>query len=415
MFSKLSHDLTKSFDKEEIKTYGIYFTPKNIIDKCLSEVRNVSENSGLHITEILEPSCGSCEFVAPSLEIFPQAHLDCVEYNRTIYEEIIHLQEPRVTIYCADFLRWTAPPATNTNHEKKYDLIIGNPPYFVMKKPDVSRKYHPYFEGRPNIYVIFILKSLEMLSDGGILSFVVPQNFLNCLYYSKTRKLINEQFQIRSIILCEEGGFIDTQQPTIIITIQNTAILSKEEKIRLNEPFVVRNGSGVVFNTPDRVAILNELYLDAVTLNDMGVNVSVGTVVWNQCKDILSNDANDTLLVYSSNIVNGEFVTQTYRNTEKKNYIKKEGLAGPVMVINRGYGKGTYSMDYCILNLERPYLIENHLICLTVEGEEDFVLSIYETIERTLKNPKTLRFIELYFGNNAINCNELKNCLPIYL
>ena len=409
MFSELSINLTKSFNKEEIKTYGIYFTPKQIIDRCYAEVRNIAENGGVRISEILEPSCGSCEFVNPALEIFPEAHIDCVEYNRTIYNGIIHLQSPSVNMYCADFLSWM-PPTT----EKKYDLIIGNPPYFVMKKTDVPKKYHPHFEGRPNIYVIFILKSLELLSEGGILSFVIPQNFLNCLYYLKTRKLINKQFIIQSIVMCDEGGFIDTQQQTIILTIQKTTNIPKEERKRLNEPFVINTGEDIAFNTRDRVTRLKKLYRNSVTLNEMGVNVSVGTVVWNQCKNILSNDDNDTLLIYSGNIVNGEFVTQTYRNAEKKNYIKKDGLTGPLMVINRGYGKGTYSMDYCILNLDRPYLIENHLICLHVEGDEEDALEIYESIANSLRNPKTLEFIELYFGNNAINCSELKYCLPIY-
>ena len=30
------------------------------------------------------------------------------------------------------------------NNEKKYDLIIGNPPYFVMKKGNVDKKYYKY-------------------------------------------------------------------------------------------------------------------------------------------------------------------------------------------------------------------------------------------------------------------------------
>ena len=185
----------------------------------------------------------------------------------------------------------------------------------------------------------------------------------------------------------------------------------------MNEQHIIDKGGmvGVIFNTPERIVRLKRLYENSVTLSEMGVNVSVGTVVWNQCKDILSNDSSDTLLIYSSNIVNGELVSQTYKNSEKKNYIKKEGFTTPIMVINRGYGKGKYSMDYCVLNLDRPYLIENHLICLTIEGNLEIVLGIYESIENSLRDPRTIEFIELYFGNNAINCNELKNCLPIYL
>lgn len=56
----------------------------------------------------------------------------------------------------------------------KYQWIISNPPYYVMKKKYVDKRYFKYFEGRPNI---FIAKSLKLLDDNGILSFVLPKNF----------------------------------------------------------------------------------------------------------------------------------------------------------------------------------------------------------------------------------------------
>ena len=59
-----------------------------------------------------------------------------------------------------------------------------------------------------------------MLNDGGILSFVLPKNFLNCLYYDKTRKYIHEKFTILTILEFNDN-YIDTQQETVIIFIQN--------------------------------------------------------------------------------------------------------------------------------------------------------------------------------------------------
>ena len=42
------------------------------------------------------------------------------------------------------------------NNETLYDLIIGNPPYFVMSKDEVEPNYYSYFDGRPNIFILFI-------------------------------------------------------------------------------------------------------------------------------------------------------------------------------------------------------------------------------------------------------------------
>ncbi len=59
----------------------------------------------------------------------------------------------------------------------------------------------------------------------------------------------------------------------------------------------------------------------------MGFKVSIGTVVWNQVKELLTNDETKTRLIYSSNIENKQFVLKNYSNPEKKSFINKKGLS----------------------------------------------------------------------------------------
>jgi hypothetical protein len=40
---------------------------------------------------------------------------------------------------------------------------------------------------------------------------------------------------------------------------------------------------------------------------------------------------------------------------------------------------------------------------------------LYNQIIQSLTNEKTEQFIQLYFGNNAINTTELREILPIYI
>ena len=93
-------------------------------------------------------------------------------------------------------------------------------------------------------------------------------------------------------------------------------------------------------------------------------------------------------------------------------------MTGPLLVINRGYGTGNYSFQYCLLNISEPYLIENHLICIRPKSPETInkkkLIAFYRKIVKSLQNNKTKRFIQLYFGNNAINTTELKHILPIF-
>jgi hypothetical protein len=179
-------------------------------------------------------------------------------------------------------------------------------------------------------------------------------------------------------------------------------------------------GAYTIFNTKENIAIFKRLYENSKTLADLRFKVSVGKVVWNQCKDILTNDDSKTLLIYSSNITNNRLEIKTYKNGEKKNYIDKPGVRTPMIVLNRGYGTGEYKFSYCLIegggNGNRDYLIENHLICIECVDKIDNADAIarYRKVMKSFTDERTAEFIKVYFGNSAINTTELGNILPIY-
>ena len=163
MFSKLSKDITKHLDHNTKKSNGIYFTPPNITTAVINSVFTHIKTSGLPIGTILEPSCGSGEFITSIVKYInendiPIKTIDAIEYNDYIYNSIKYIDWGKnVTIKQNDFL--------TTTTDTKYDLIIGNPPYYVTSKTRLDKKYHPYFTGRPNIYVPFIIHCRSSLSN----------------------------------------------------------------------------------------------------------------------------------------------------------------------------------------------------------------------------------------------------------
>ena len=334
----------------------------------------------------------------------PNINITGIEYNETIYESIKEVNNDKVKIIKNDYLKY--------NTSEKFDLIITNPPYYVMKKGEVDKKYYIYFEGRPNIFILFIIKSLDLLNDEGILSFVLPKSFLNCLYYDKTRKYIADYFKILHIIDCIDDKFIDTQQDTIIVIIQKTTIKKGEAS-----PYILDKNNYTIFVNEDNKKKLVELYKNSNSLCELGFKVSVGNVVWNQCKDILTDDDKKTRLIYSSDIDNNTLTIKKYSNGEKKNYINKKGIKRPMIVINRGYGVGEYNFNYCLIDENKEYLIENHLICIECIKDlaHDKLIESYKNILMSLKDERTKEFIQIYFGNNAINTTELSEILPIYI
>lgn len=426
-FSNLSNTLTKTIGKKEKHDNGIYFTPPNTIVRSLELV---SKHKPFH--NILEPSCGSCEFIEKARVCYPSASITGIEYNKTIYESIKNKyanddgccgSNGIIRIIEGDFLKTTI--------RERFDLIIGNPPYYVMAKSDVDKAYYTYFDGRPNIFLLFIIKSLTLLTDDGILCFILPKSFLNCLYYNKTRTFIYDNYTILSIEECDDT-YIDTEQPTIIFIIQKkgndvvAAVAADNSKYRLNN----LHANYTILGTCEAIQKLNELYLHTTTLNALQFKVSVGNIVWNENKALLTDDPQKTRLIYSSDIKNNTLGIRQYANTKKKNYIDKSGFNEPLLVINRGYGVGNYNLEYSLINCGssgsngseyiKEYLIENHLICIRYEGSDSNIteqekIDKYIQIYTSLGDERTQEFIKLYFGNNAINTTELSHILPIYL
>lgn len=390
-YCELSIKLTKDIPREEKKSGGIFFTPPKTVEICLEKV-------SCHVPpflRVLEPSCGSGEFIIPMLKCFPHSSVQGIEHNPTIYQSI---KDKYPNIINADFLKYIP------ENPSSFDLIIGNPPYYVMKKNSVDKKYDEYYDGRPNIFLLFIIKSLSLLSPNGILCFVLPNNFLNCIYYEKTRAYILKKFTIINIYE-PEGSYIETQQNTIVLIVKN-------KKTEVLSPFATNVGSNktIIFGTNQGIIDINNLMNNTTTLTNLGFNVYVGKTVWNENKNILTDDITQTRLIYSSDIKNNSVVVETYKNPEKKNYIKKDGNTGKVLLVNRGYGTGEYKFNFCLYESEHPYLIENHLICIS--GPDD---GSYEKIVKSFKDERTIKFINIYFCNNTINTYELANILPIYV
>tara|TARA_A100001015_G_scaffold139899_1_gene155152 strand:+ start:886 stop:2181 length:1296 start_codon:yes stop_codon:yes gene_type:complete len=405
-YSDLSHRLTKELSTKDKRQQGIYFSPPQTIQTLLTLLTPYWKD----IHTILEPSCGSCEFITQIESIIKtqqlKARITGIEKNSTIFQNIELKKSEITTLHNEDFLQYDGLV------EKSFDLIIGNPPFFVCKKKDIDKQYYPYFSGRPNIFILFIIRALELLAPNGILAFILPSSFMNCQYYEKTRRYIKKNFTILSIT---EGtdDYLETKQKTIIVIIQK-----KQSEPTINYPFFYQLGTQLICGPPSTIQQLKELTKDSTTLDKLQYKVSVGTVVWNQCKDILTKDETKTRLIYSSDIKDNTLSKPTFKNLQKKHHIDKPGITDSVLVLTRGYGVGKFSLNYCLLEKQpQEYLIENHLTCIQpkVTKDETEKMKDYKKIIESLENPKTAQFIQLYCSNQALNCTELQTVLPIYI
>jgi len=111
-----------------------------------------------------------------------------------------------------------------------FDIVIGNPPY--VSANNMSFQDREYFnkisdyktlKGKWDLFIPFVEKSLSLLKQNSLLSFIIPYNFLNQLYAKDLRKYILDNCKIQSIAdLHEIRVFEGATIPTCIIVLQKS-------------------------------------------------------------------------------------------------------------------------------------------------------------------------------------------------
>lgn len=171
---------------DEVKERGVVFTPSHICDFMVSFINN---NKTYNKTEtklrILEPSCGEGAFLQSILGTM--AGTSSTLEGNDINEHFVtkcREQFPSVKFSVQDFLQF--------DKSQVYDIIIGNPPYVRIQNLTqqdtnaIRLEYPTLISGNLDLYVYFILKCVDMLSEHGKLIFIIPNSFL---YNKSCRKV----------------------------------------------------------------------------------------------------------------------------------------------------------------------------------------------------------------------------------
>ena len=104
-----------------------------------------------------------------------------------------------------------------------FDIVIGNPPYVnianIKEKTyrDELKRQFIITKNKCDLYAYFIEKSYSLLSQHGILSFIIPETWKATDSFSLLRKLIIDNHSISLIVNLKMGVFDAIVRPMIII------------------------------------------------------------------------------------------------------------------------------------------------------------------------------------------------------
>lgn len=248
-----------------------FYTDTAICKKIMAELPDFTEKD--HI-RILEPSVGAGNFLPFIAEKYKtkrilELYLIDIDDNELriaelIFETFFRDKYSNVAIIYIndDYLKF---PVAG----KKFDLVIGNPPYAKIKDYNLQREYrkNSKITKSSNLFVWFLEKAYH---DGDWISLIVPKSILNAPEYDEIREIIKNS-HIKSILDFGENGFKGVKIETVNLIFNSqeksdlTHVVSITQKIDIvqQQEYITDNNypSWLIYRNSDFDRIAEEMQL----------------------------------------------------------------------------------------------------------------------------------------------------------
>nr|MDO8086213.1 N-6 DNA methylase [Candidatus Sigynarchaeum springense] len=208
-------------DKNTRKNLGQYYTDPAIADFIVSKLDGISADK-----IVLDPACGAGEFLASYSKALVKAMRERGASEADVHEAVasnvwgfdiddiaVQLCAARLVqegftgagherhVYNIDALDVHVDASTraiskidDSIHEKKFDYIIGNPPFFVVDKEKMPYcsvlgldEYKAIDSDNLNVASMFVYRFMHRLRPGGQLAFILPRSVLHVRSFASLR------------------------------------------------------------------------------------------------------------------------------------------------------------------------------------------------------------------------------------
>lgn len=233
---------------EETRTArSLFFTPPRLADRVISNL--VNHGAPLSDGHWHDPACGGAAFLVPIAQRMAQSHLHsglsaneslgrietCLS-GSDLDETLIYLSQQFLLMALTPLIeRAGRQPSISIRHTDgltaravlgHYDVIACNPPYRKLKAEEVRRyeaQYRDVIEGQPNIYGLFIDRSLRLTRPGGHVGLLTPTSYLSGQYFSKLRTSLLSRSDVLQVDMLSNRSamFLDVEQETTITTLRS--------------------------------------------------------------------------------------------------------------------------------------------------------------------------------------------------
>ena len=448
-----------SMPKDDRKSFGQFFTSKTTAQFMAGMFSIPNEKQ----ISVLDPGAGSGILSAAIVEEINKRGQNIDEIHLTCYEncdDIIPLLSENLDylsktsrikliskLITDDYLLSQSEDFchkfTSSGENIKYNIVIGNPPYYKIGKSSKEAKSMPEVcYGAPNIYFLFASMSLFNLSDGGELVYIIPRSWTSGAYFSRFRNYFLTHGKLKNVhIFTSRKDLFDSDsvlQETIIIRVRKTeqtpeSIIitsstdskdfSNVTEVRVPYKTVVSGKERYVYlvTNQDDVKVLQQVNKFDKPMPQIGLKMKTGLTVDFRNRELLrnNNEENTVPLFYSQHLQDGRVIFPIGKENE---YIVDE-LPGMIQH-NRNYlfvkrftskeeRRRLQSAVYIARNYPEYSMIstQNKINFIDTvddsEMSEELVCGLYAVLNSTLYD----KYYRILNGSTQVNATEM-NAIP---
>ena len=448
-----------SMPKKERKAYGQFFTSEETA-RFMVGLYHIPENMSKIC--ILDAGAGSgilaCAFLErlEQMDFVQTIGLTCYENDGNILELLkenlrvfqehsqkdIQIEIITDNYITSQYLDFNHMLGGNPN-PKKYDFVIGNPPYMKIPKdaPEATAMPEVCY-GAPNLYFLFAAMGLYNLTDYGEMVYIIPRSWTSGAYFKHFRQYFLTKGKLKHIHLFVSRNKVfdkeDVLQETIIIKVKKTDKVPEKVTITssqsngdfdnltsLTVPYslVVWGNDYYVYLVTDEkeVSVLERLHKFDKTLPDIGLKMKTGLTVDFRNREILRDNMEEGAipLFYSQHIKQGEvqFPIQKeheYVVTDQKGLVQDNRN---YLFVKRFTAKEERRRLQCGVYLSKKYPQYkkistqnkiNFVDGLMMEMSECLVYGLYVIFNSTLYD----EYYRILNGSTQVNSTEI-NAMPV--